>query len=133
PARLRRPRMGAALQPARLHRRPRALRAERDRGPEDAVTAAARTISSTVAFAGTLGVPIRSRSMHLIIPVAAGLAALASLAAPAVSAEAPVQNPLLAPWTGPHGGLPPFDRVKVGDFKPALEAAMAEQLAEIDA
>jgi peptidyl-dipeptidase Dcp len=41
-------------------------------------------------------------------------------------------NPLLAPWTGPYGGVPPFDRVEVAQFKPALEAAMAEQLAEID-
>jgi peptidyl-dipeptidase Dcp len=42
------------------------------------------------------------------------------------------QNPLLAKWTGKHGGVPPFDRVKVADFKPALEAGMAEHLAEID-
>jgi peptidyl-dipeptidase Dcp len=42
------------------------------------------------------------------------------------------QNPLLAEWTGPHGGTPPFDRVQVSQFKPALEAAMAENLAEID-
>ena len=42
------------------------------------------------------------------------------------------QNPLLAQWAGPHGGTPPFDRVRVADFKPALEAGMAEQLAEID-
>lgn len=41
-------------------------------------------------------------------------------------------NPLLAGWTGPYGGVPPFDRVKVDYFKPALEAAMAENLAEID-
>jgi peptidyl-dipeptidase Dcp len=39
---------------------------------------------------------------------------------------------LLAPWEGPGGGVPPFDRVRVGDFKPALEAAMAENLAEIE-
>lgn len=41
-------------------------------------------------------------------------------------------NPLLAKWEGPHGGRPAFDRVKVADFKPALEAAMAENLAEIE-
>ncbi len=39
---------------------------------------------------------------------------------------------LLAPWSGPHGGVPPLDKVKVPDFKPALETAMADQLAEID-
>ncbi len=41
-------------------------------------------------------------------------------------------NPLLAKWEGPYGGVPPFDRVQVALFKPALEAAMAEQLAEIE-
>src|SRR5215510_8372156 len=41
-------------------------------------------------------------------------------------------NPLLANWEGPYGGVPPFDRVQVPLFRPALEAAMAEQLKEID-
>ena len=41
-------------------------------------------------------------------------------------------NPLLAKWEGPYGGVPPFDKVQVALFKPALETAMAEQLAEID-
>jgi peptidyl-dipeptidase Dcp len=40
-------------------------------------------------------------------------------------------NPLLAKWEGPYGGIPPFDRVQIPLFKPALEAAMAEQLSEI--
>jgi peptidyl-dipeptidase Dcp len=41
-------------------------------------------------------------------------------------------NPLLAAWTGPYGGIPPFDKVQIAHFKPALEAAMTENLAEID-
>lgn len=41
-------------------------------------------------------------------------------------------NPLLAPWSGPYGGVPPFDLARIELFQPALEAAMAEQLAEID-
>ena len=41
-------------------------------------------------------------------------------------------NPLLAAWIGEYGGVPPFDKVQVAHFKPALEAAMAENLAEID-
>ncbi len=40
--------------------------------------------------------------------------------------------PLLAPWVGPYGGVPPFDQVKVVDLKPGLETGMAQQLAEID-
>jgi peptidyl-dipeptidase Dcp len=42
------------------------------------------------------------------------------------------ENPLLADWEGPYGGVPPFDRVQVPLFKPALEAAMADALAETD-
>ena len=41
-------------------------------------------------------------------------------------------NPLLAKWEGPYGGVPPFDRVQVADFKPALEAGMADNLAEVE-
>jgi peptidyl-dipeptidase Dcp len=41
-------------------------------------------------------------------------------------------NPLLAPWTAPHG-LPPFADVRPEHFEPALRAAMAAHLAEIDA
>jgi len=43
-----------------------------------------------------------------------------------------VPNPLLAKWDGAYGGVPPFDHVQVAQFKPALEAAMVENLAEID-
>jgi peptidyl-dipeptidase Dcp len=42
-------------------------------------------------------------------------------------------NPLLAQWTGPFGGVPPFSKVKVEHFKPALEAAMDEKRREIAA
>jgi len=43
------------------------------------------------------------------------------------------ENPLLMKWEGPYGGVPPFDRVQIALFKPALEAAMAEQLSETNA
>jgi len=43
------------------------------------------------------------------------------------------KNPLLAPWTGAHGGLPPFDKVKVADFEPAVDTAMKEARAQINA
>ncbi len=42
-------------------------------------------------------------------------------------------NPLLEKWKGNYGGVPAFDKVKIPQFKPAIEAAMAEKLAEIDA
>jgi peptidyl-dipeptidase Dcp len=40
-------------------------------------------------------------------------------------------NPLVAKWEGPYGGVPAFDRVEVGLFKPALETAMSENLGEV--
>ncbi|QQR72878.1 MAG: M3 family metallopeptidase [Holophagales bacterium] len=61
------------------------------------------------------------------------LSGLAVAALMAATPPAPTANPLLAPWKGPYGGVPPFDLAKVEQFQPALEAAMAEQLAEIDA
>ncbi len=42
-------------------------------------------------------------------------------------------NPLLAPWAGPYGGVPPFATARVEQLKPALEAAMAEELAAVAA
>ncbi|WP_247236467.1 M3 family metallopeptidase [Telluribacter sp. SYSU D00476] len=46
--------------------------------------------------------------------------------------SATTQNPLLAEWKGPYGGVPPFDQVKVSDFRPSLEAGMEENLADIE-
>ena len=41
-------------------------------------------------------------------------------------------NPLLADWTTPFG-LAPFDTIRDADFAPALDVALAEHRAEIDA
>jgi len=49
------------------------------------------------------------------------------------AAPAAADNPLLAEWSGPYGGVPAFDRMDLADLKPALEAAMAEQLDELEA
>ena len=40
---------------------------------------------------------------------------------------------LLSPWTGPYGGVPPFDRARVDDFKPALLTGIEENRSEIAA
>ncbi len=34
-------------------------------------------------------------------------------------------------WEGPYGGVPPFDRIEVGQFAPAVEASMTEMRGEI--
>jgi peptidyl-dipeptidase Dcp len=39
-------------------------------------------------------------------------------------------NPLLQPWTAPHG-LPPFQSIQAAHFAPAFDAALAEHLADI--
>ncbi len=67
---------------------------------------------------------------------APSLAASALAASPQPVAKAEVEslttaNPVLAEWTGPYGGVPAFDRIEVGMFPPAFEAAMAEHRAEI--
>jgi len=75
-----------------------------------------------------------TRSLMLLVATAM-IASNLSVNNSAMSNETtnnPAENPLLARWEGPFGGVPPFDRVQVPLFKPALEAAMAEQLAEID-
>ena len=40
-------------------------------------------------------------------------------------------NPLTAKWNGAFG-LPPFGKIEVRHFKPALEAAFREHAAEIE-
>lgn len=43
------------------------------------------------------------------------------------------ENPLTADWTGPYGGIPPFNQVEVKHFEPAFEAAIQKRQEEIDA
>ena len=40
-------------------------------------------------------------------------------------------NPLLQPWNTPYG-LPPFAEVRPEHFRPAFDAALKEQRAEVD-
>jgi len=42
-------------------------------------------------------------------------------------------NPLLAPWPGPYGGVPPWDQVKADAFPPAFQLGLDLLLAEVDA
>ena len=43
------------------------------------------------------------------------------------------ENPLIARWSGPYGGVPPWDRMAPEHFPGAFEAALAERRDEIDA
>ena len=46
--------------------------------------------------------------------------------------EIDTNNPLLAQWDTPHA-TPPFDKIKITDYEPAIETAIAVSRAEIDA
>jgi len=39
---------------------------------------------------------------------------------------------MLEKWIGPYGGVPPYDKVKVQDFVPAMEEAMSQALQDIE-
>jgi peptidyl-dipeptidase Dcp len=61
------------------------------------------------------------------LPLVAGAGTLIATDA---LAQAPASNPLLAEWTGPYGGVPPWDQVKPELFPAAFEAALAERAAD---
>jgi peptidyl-dipeptidase Dcp len=87
--------------------------------------------------------------MRRIIQALCCLALLSSLACtgptpdPAVQPDSPemkknenqtqMTNPLLKEWTGPYGGVPAFDRMELADLEPAVDRAIEDNLAEIDA
>lgn len=54
------------------------------------------------------------------------------IAAMAISACTNHQNPFLTEWDTPYG-IPPFDRIQVDDYIPAIEAGIEQQQREIDA
>ena len=63
----------------------------------------------------------------------AAAAALGYMGAPNVSLAETAPSPLLAPWTGPHGGVPAFGHVNTAEFKPALLAGIEQNRVEIAA
>src|SRR5262245_15185784 len=72
---------------------------------------------------------LKNRTERGVIPLL--IIAVLALTSLASGADAPTRNPLLAPWPGPYGGVPPFNKIRPADFKPALLAAMDEELANI--
>jgi peptidyl-dipeptidase Dcp len=72
-----------------------------------------------------------SLAIALSTPSLAQETAMAS--ATAASETTAEQNPLLAAWTGPFEGVPPWDKMAPEHFAGAYEAAMAEYRAEVQA
>ncbi len=62
-------------------------------------------------------------------PVTAQEQAQSETSATAIAAD----NALLAVWTGPYGGVPPWDKINTKDFIPAFDAAIALAKADVDA
>ena len=52
---------------------------------------------------------------------------------PLFAKDSPMENVLLAPWSGPHGGLPPFDHVSAPQLDRALSQGMELAHAQIEA
>jgi len=50
-----------------------------------------------------------------------------------ITTAAAADNPLLRPWSGPFGGVPPFDQASPALLAPALEQGMALHLQELQA
>lgn len=71
--------------------------------------------------------------LRAIIILAGALALAGTATAMTTTAKAATvsANPLLAPWAGPYGGVPPFDKIRIEHFAPALMAGIAEQRREI--
>jgi peptidyl-dipeptidase Dcp len=74
---------------------------------------------------------VRSNIVVRTAFVAAGCTAMLVTGSTAGGPAEAAENPLVEKWTGPYQGVPAFDRYRVEQFEPALEAGMAEQLAEV--
>ena len=70
--------------------------------------------------------------MNSLIVAAAVVIALGTFTAPASAEEFGPSNPFFAPSTLPFQA-PPFDKIKDGDYQPAMEAGMAQQRKEVQA
>ena len=66
-------------------------------------------------------------SKHVLAPLSAVALALST------PLSAQETNSITAPWTGPYGGVPAWDKVKSSEFPAAFEAVMASVKADFEA
>ena len=69
----------------------------------------------------------------LLSQLLAGLVVLSSCAQKETKEKPMVDNVLLKEWTGPYGGVPAFDKMKVEDIKEAILKGIEINLEEIEA
>ena len=87
-----------------------------------------RVTRKTATFGGAVGASI-SKLMTQTLHGAVGALTVAS----GLAATPSYTGPLVEPWKGVHGGVPPFDQTVVSQFQPGLEAAMASYRTEVQA
>lgn len=80
----------------------------------------------------TLGLASCRRVVRVCACVATAVAVLFVPRIATMSEAAAAESHPLANWSGPYGGVPPFDLVTPARLGPALEAAMAEELAAVE-
>ena len=73
------------------------------------------------------------RMKRSLLAATAATAVLYGVLSFAKGPEATMTEPLLAPYAGPYGGVPAFDKIKTADFKPAVLKAMDVQRKELAA
>lgn len=83
----------------------------------------------TRTFALTLTLLGSSALLASCAPTTTATSAMTDPAAPAAASS----NPLTAEWTGPHGGVPAWDKLDVEQFPAAFTEAMAELRGEMAA
>jgi peptidyl-dipeptidase Dcp len=87
--------------------------------------------SAMLAFALAACAESQKKPEQPAMPAATLPAASPLAAAPAVAPNSKT-DPLLIPWDGPWGGVPPFGKFKVADIEKSVEDGMAQNLLEID-
>ena len=73
-----------------------------------------------------------SLSLVVLISACSQTSRVENVKSVAVENSVQATNPLLQKWQGPYGGVPAFDKMDLKDIMPALDRAMAENLADID-
>ncbi|RZL85654.1 MAG: M3 family peptidase, partial [Sphingomonas sp.] len=68
--------------------------------------------------------------LYLAASAVALMASTSIVTQTGATSTTPAANPLLADWTGPTGGVPPWDKVRPELFPQAFEATLAERTAE---
>jgi len=89
--------------------------------------------ASTLALTAACASAPEPKPPAKVSPTATATTTTTATTAATTTAPTTMTNPLLEKWTGPFGGVPPFAKVKVDLFKPAILAGMDEQRREVDA